>query len=193
VLRQSRWFAKGAATAGSERKVGFGQHSELSYEEILKVDPRYCGWVKSKFVKDTEAGESMNPNFKALGDYLQGVDLPASEKASSAKGSFSKGAGASARSSFAGASKSSPGQSKAGASASVNERGQLASGDWLMSFGKHAGSSFAEVYSKDPNYCEYMVNQVLTSDGRVNSTSAAFATYVLHNSLQEVMKQRKES
>ena len=23
-----------------------------------------------------------------------------------------------------------------------------------------------EVYSKDPNYCEYMVNQVLTSDGR---------------------------
>lgn len=59
-----------------------------------------------------------------------------------------------------------------------------------------------QVYSKDRGYCEYMVDQVLTRDGKAGSnychqpgpgqrpnqanvSGCAFATYVLYNALQE--------
>lgn len=161
----------------SGRLVGVGKHSALSYEELVKVEPSYCSWVKTKYAKDLEAGETMNPNFRALGEHLQGVKLPASADKGRPRsgGSWSKGAPASSKP-----------QGAQGASA--NEQGQLVDGKWLMAFGKHQGLSFAEVLSKDPSYCEYMVNQVLTSDGKVNSSSAAFAAYVLYSTLKEAEK-----
>ncbi|CAK9004432.1 unnamed protein product, partial [Durusdinium trenchii] len=56
--------------------VGFGKHSALSYEELLKAEPQYCSWVKTKYANQVEAGEGMTPQFRALGSYLQGVQVP---------------------------------------------------------------------------------------------------------------------
>eukprot|EP00435_Cladocopium_sp_Y103_P029896 s2184_g7.t1 len=162
LLPRARLFSGTMAeTAGaSGRLVGFGKHSALSYDDLVKVEPGYCSWVKTKYAKDLAAGETMNPNFRALGEHLQGVKLPASADKGRPRssGNWSKGAPAS----------TSKPQGASGASA--NEQGQLVDGKWLMSFGKHQGLSFAEVLSKDPSYCEYMVNQVLTSDGRAEDS-----------------------
>mmetsp|Transcript_68082 Transcript_68082/g.106943 ORF Transcript_68082/g.106943 Transcript_68082/m.106943 type:complete len:190 (-) Transcript_68082:105-674(-) len=177
LLSRGRLFAGGTVTetaGASGRLVGFGKHSALSYEDLVKVEPSYCSWVKTKYAKDLEAGETMNPNFRALGEHLQGIKLPpsADKGRPRSSGSWSKGA---------------PAPSKP-QGASANEQGQLVDGNWLVSFGKHQGLSFAEVFSKDPSYCEYMVNQVLTSDSKVNSSSAAFAAYVLYSTLKEAEK-----
>ncbi|CAL1149698.1 unnamed protein product [Cladocopium goreaui] len=189
-LPRARLFSGGTITetaGASGRLVGFGKHSALSYEDLVKVEPSYCSWVKTKYAKDLEAGETMNPNFRALGEHLQGVKLPASADKGRPRygGSWSKGAPASSKSPVGTGENLRP-QGAQGASA--NEQGQLVDGKWLVAFGKHKGLSFAEVLSKDPSYCEYMVNQVLTSDDKVNSSCAAFAAYVLYSTLKEAEK-----
>jgi len=37
----------GAGDAGS-RRVGFGQHADLTYEEVRSLEPQYCGWLMEK-------------------------------------------------------------------------------------------------------------------------------------------------
>eukprot|EP00913_Durusdinium_trenchii_P013685 g12850.t1 len=153
---------------------------------------RYCSWVKTKYANQVEAGEGMTPQFRALGSYLQGVQVPSApmrSPAGKAQTGFNKAA-----------------QVQAAKAAQAAQCGPLGDGQWLMSFGKHQGLSFAEVYSKDRGYCEYMVDQVLTRDGKAGSnychqpgpgqrpnqanvSGCAFATYVLYNALQEVMQQ----
>ncbi|CAK8985180.1 unnamed protein product [Durusdinium trenchii] len=157
---------------GGDRAVGFGKYEALTYEELLKADPRYCSWVKEQYKTDLQEGEEMSMDFRAFGEYLQGVQL-------SSFGTRTRTFSRRGNPSYA--------------SRAPSANGSLADGKWLINFGRHKGSTFAEVYAKHPDYCEFMVNEILANeDGQVNAQSCSFAVYILHASMQSVQAQKAE-
>ncbi|CAK8985178.1 unnamed protein product [Durusdinium trenchii] len=128
---------------GGDRAVGFGKYEALTYEELLKADPRYCSWVKEQYKTDLQEGEEMSMDFRAFGEYLQGVQL-------SSFGTRTRTFSRRGNPSYA--------------SRAPSANGSLADGKWLINFGRHKGSTFAEVYAKHPDYCEFMVNEILANE-----------------------------
>lgn len=52
---------------------------------------------------------------------------------------------------------------------------------YALKSARHQGSTFSELYKKDPEYCEFVVNSVLSADKAPPAGMAAFAAYVLYS------------
>ncbi|CAK9062328.1 unnamed protein product [Durusdinium trenchii] len=69
----------------------------------------------------------------------------------------------------------------------------LADGKVLMKVGKYRGKAFADIYSEDPQYCQWVCKAALTTDSSGDSLKI-FAAYVQHRwllSLQNLVSQAK--
>eukprot|EP00930_Biecheleria_cincta_P048425 TRINITY_DN3373_c0_g1_i2.p1 TRINITY_DN3373_c0_g1~~TRINITY_DN3373_c0_g1_i2.p1 ORF type:complete len:246 (+),score=21.38 TRINITY_DN3373_c0_g1_i2:91-828(+) len=167
--------------SGSDQLVGFGKHRDRSYSETVKDDPAYCRWALDKVRKDPEnASQAM----KAFAAHLEGVQLPQGSKYS--RGGSGKSGGYAARRESGGWSGSSSYGGGAGARGITQDRpgtekpGMLAEGSWPVTFGKYEGSTFAEVYERDPRYCEWVVNSILVKNQAVSADQLALTVYVMH-------------
>ncbi|CAJ1373518.1 unnamed protein product [Effrenium voratum] len=172
-LREERApkYDQGKDADDADEPVGFGKHAELTYAEVVRVQPQYCSWAKGKYeeMQAKEPGQ-MSPAFKAFGEYLQGVDLPTSSKR------FGKSQDCERTDRY---------PERGAPRSSLASDQKLASGGWQVSFGKHLGITFDEVYRKDPQFCEFVVNAVLNDDQKVNPGMLALAVYVQHKVLEQ--------
>jgi len=153
-----------------QNKVGFGKHKDLTYAELLSKQPAYCLWVQQTAAQGDKAGGGM----RAFADYLEGKTIAAASNPQRKPWAQT----ASAKASPASTGNLTP---KSG-------RGTLADGSWLVNFGKYKGSSFSEVYTKDPQYCEFITNSVLLADDPAKAPSKdclTFTAYIQHRARQE--------
>eukprot|EP00930_Biecheleria_cincta_P048426 TRINITY_DN3373_c0_g1_i3.p1 TRINITY_DN3373_c0_g1~~TRINITY_DN3373_c0_g1_i3.p1 ORF type:complete len:299 (+),score=41.59 TRINITY_DN3373_c0_g1_i3:91-987(+) len=167
--------------SGSDQLVDFGKHRDRSYSEIVKDDPEYCRWVLDKARKDPE---NVGPALEAFAAYLEGVQLPQGSKYS--RGGSGKSGGYAARRESGGWSGSSSYGGGAGAGGGTQDRpgkaklGILAEGSWPVMFGKYRGFTFAEVFARDPRYCEWLVNRILVTQEEVSAEQLALTVFVMH-------------
>ncbi|CAE7665102.1 ftsH3 [Symbiodinium sp. CCMP2592] len=153
-----------------QNKVGFGKHKDLTYAELLSKQPAYCLWVQQTAAQGDKAGGGM----RAFADYLEGKTIAAASNPQRKTWART----ASARASPASTANLTPNSG----------RGTLADGSWLVNFGKYKGSSFSEVYTKDPQYCEFITNSVLLADDPAKAPSKdslTFTAYIQHRARQE--------
>ncbi|CAE6915856.1 FTSH1 [Symbiodinium sp. CCMP2456] len=148
-----------------QNKVGFGKHKDLTYAELLSKQPAYCLWVQQAAAQGDKAGAGM----RAFADYLEGKTIAAASNPQRKPRARTASSGTSPAS---------------GPNLAPNTgRGTLADGSWLVNFGKYKGSSFSEVYTKDPQYCEFITNSVLLADDQAKAPSRdslAFTAYIQH-------------
>lgn len=56
--------------------------------------------------------------------------------------------------------------------------GTIASGRWVLTFGKHAGKTFKSVWENDRQYCQWFANEVQNKMRKSTPDALAFAVYV---------------
>jgi len=171
--------------SGSDRSVGFGKHSDRSYSEMVKEEPDYCRWALDKVRKDSD---NASPAMRAFASYLEGVELPQGSKYS--RGGSGQSGGSPKRRESGGWSGTSSYGGGAGAGGrtegfpSKEKPGMLAEGSWPVTFGKYKDSTFAEVFERDPKYCEWLVNSILVKKESVSAEQLAMTVYVMHRASQ---------
>jgi len=159
-----------AATGSGELVMNYGKYKSLTFEEVSILDPQYCQWILKKQQED-----SSKPPSAFVRWLLERGLGPAVEQAPAAPHSAPRGERPGAW-----------GPRKANTShQSEAPRPPLGSGDWQITFGKHKGRTFHEVFSTDRKYCEWMMNAVLTGDTH-NQAGLGFVVYVQHRLLQAV-------
>ena len=157
-----------APEASGDQLVGFGKHAALSYQQLFETQPGWCSWFVKSYTEKLEKAEKQSPAGRALGEYLQGKGVtPSPSSPTRFSPSSAKGQGPSAKGQYGQYDRSDQGQ-----------HGKLVDGQWVLSFGKHKGKTFAEVMSQDPDYCEYCVNLALEGTKASNSL-LAFSIYVM--------------
>lgn len=138
-LTLEKSMAAAAASAsvgipGGDKLLGFGKHRELTYEEVLREEPEYC---LNCLRRAEESG--MDEEFMEFVDYIRSVSAA-----------------------HATANRVVMDESVD----EVDEDSQecdLALGLEEVEGGKHAGSTYAEVFDEDPQYCSWLVDEMISS------------------------------
>lgn len=177
--------------SGSDELVGFGKHRDMSYTEMVKTEPDYCRWALDKTRNDPD---NASPAMKAFASYLEGVELPKGKYppkgGSRQSGGYAKpreSGGWSGTSSYGGGAGAGSYGGGAGAGRTYpdkNKPGILAEGAWPVTFGKHQGKTFAQVFEQDTKYCEWLVNSILVKTESVSAEQLAMTVYVMHRAGQ---------
>mmetsp|Transcript_60737 Transcript_60737/g.142076 ORF Transcript_60737/g.142076 Transcript_60737/m.142076 type:complete len:283 (-) Transcript_60737:107-955(-) len=159
-------LSRNAPDPRDQNLLGFGKHKDMTFAEVLAQHPDYCVWIQQS-AKDEKAGDRL----RAFGEYLEGKTFKSSKRRWGRSASNTPATASSASTAFVETQPS---------------RGVLKDGSWLINFGKYRGSTFAEVFSKDPDYCEYITSSVLSAEqSKASRESLAFANYILFRAYQE--------
>lgn len=175
----------GAATTPSQdAMVKFGKYRGSSIKEVFEKDRRYCLWVVQE-AKREDAGHGMQAMAREVRPLL-GLDPGAG-------GEGALGLAAAARPPPQGplASWAHGGRVGGGRASPVDtqtgDSPPLSTGERQVAFGKYKDRSFAEVFSADQQYCDWLVNKKVNEGGESKDNNAnvwMFIAYVLHKRLE---------
>eukprot|EP00445_Apocalathium_hangoei_P057463 CAMPEP_0204094244 /NCGR_PEP_ID=MMETSP0360-20130528/190831_1 /ASSEMBLY_ACC=CAM_ASM_000342 /TAXON_ID=268821 /ORGANISM="Scrippsiella Hangoei, Strain SHTV-5" /LENGTH=460 /DNA_ID=CAMNT_0051043553 /DNA_START=32 /DNA_END=1410 /DNA_ORIENTATION=+ len=174
--------------------VSFGQHKDLTYEQVFSQDPGFCQWVV-----DTAASGKALPALLQLAAWLQGQGLQSrrspAKDLSTPTGSSKLCCGTYSGKTFVEVLEIDPEYCdyilKAEIPDTESEQGRtfVAFAKWLktqvllplesgptgtaiLSSGKHNGKSYEEVLREDPPYCSWVVSQEKSPDGEIPDTES---------------------
>jgi len=165
--------------------VGFGKYRGRSFKDVLHAEPRYCSWVMMEAKRNPTrcSGE-----FTTFAIYLRGQGTQQQQ------GSKHLLDERQSEDSFWRRPSNEPMvasmlQERDDETPCVDASADLASGQWKVTFGEqHIGSSFAEVFETDAEYCDFVIGQVLHSTMPpavwIDSKVLSFVTYVQHMQLR---------
>jgi len=142
----------GASEEGSDEIVCFGKYRGSTFQRVLTEDPRYCRWLLSQ--SETLVGKDGQnaQNFQDFSTFLRSAPLPAES----------------------GRAWKAP---QAGEARPPNTT--IASGLWLVNFGKHNGKTYKDVFTSDRQYCEWLVDRVLNNpDAKLTIDQLSLALFI---------------
>lgn len=137
------------SSADASKLVVFGAHRGLSFEEILQQQPKYCQWVVTAAQK-----EDASQGIRDLAAYVSAQ--PSSSSAPAAR-----------TTSF---------ENAAPKAASDVEAAVTGDATSIVSFGKHSGLTFEEIFAQQPNYCQWVLKKAAEPEASANVK--ALAAYV---------------
>lgn len=147
--------ALGIGVAGADTVLGFGKYGDLTYKEVLRQDPSYCEGV----VLRASDGGGMDDEFLAFAKFI--VEAKATHAASVAEV---------------------PGQN-------ASEIGSRDDSHFdtthtcldleEVQIGKYVGSTFAELFDEDQEYCSQLV-EVMMKKGKCGSPLWPLVAYILY-------------
>eukprot|EP00927_Polykrikos_kofoidii_P066073 TRINITY_DN61731_c0_g1_i1.p1 TRINITY_DN61731_c0_g1~~TRINITY_DN61731_c0_g1_i1.p1 ORF type:complete len:327 (-),score=52.90 TRINITY_DN61731_c0_g1_i1:150-1130(-) len=179
----------GGDGSGPQTELNFGKHRGSCFQEILRQDPNYCRWILKELTRpDIEATEG----FLEFAHWLQtqGVEAAGPSQRGSKRVEAAPRPQANQPPVAAPAQNPEPQQKQPPTPAASRTPGaDLASGQWLVTFGKkHVDRTFEEVVALDWDFCQWVVNTVLSKDSHAPPEMISFATYILHRCVQNAQQ-----